>query len=576
MLDEGRVVDTGTHEELTARCPLYRLLLSGPGEDAEGVDAGELERDAHVGESVDGITPQLWDPARAPAAGPAATGVREEAAGRPGGHQAMLGALPATPELLAQVAALPPARDTPDVPVGRARAADPGFGLRTLIRPFRAALALSLLLVGLDTAAGLALPALIRRGIDQGVLSRTFDVIEVVSLIGLAVVLADWAVVVAQTRVTGRIGERLLYTLRLKTFAHLQRLGLDYYEREFSGRIMTRMTTDVDALSTFLQTGLVYHGHQRPDPAGVLIALLVIDVRLGLVVLSVVPVLLVATLVFRAKSSKAYTDAREKVSAVNADLQENVAGLRVTQAYRREGRNADRFAERSDDYRLSRLRAQRYIAVYFPFVELLFDIVGGAGAAAGAARVHSGALTAGALIAYPALPGPLLLADQAAVAGLRRLPAGHRRPAAARATCCGRRPRHRRAPIRGRPAGCGARWSSTTYGSATARGAEALSGVSVRIPAGPDRRPGGRDRCGQVHRRQADRPVLRRDVGRGADRRHRRAGLRPGRLPAPARRGAPGGVPVPRYGPRRHRLRAARRERRGGRGRRPRGRRPRR
>ena len=70
-------------------------------------------------------------------------------------------------------------------------------------------------------------------------------------------VLADWLVQSAETRLTGRTGERLLYTLRVKIFAHLQRLGLDYYERELSGRIMTRMTTDVDALSTFLQTGLV-------------------------------------------------------------------------------------------------------------------------------------------------------------------------------------------------------------------------------------------------------------------------------------------------------------------------------
>ena len=77
------------------------------------------------------------------------------------------------------------------------------------------------------------------------------------SLIALAIVLADWAVNAAQTIVVGRNGERLLYTLRVKIFAHLQRLGLDFYERELSGRIMTRMTTDVDALSSFFQTGLV-------------------------------------------------------------------------------------------------------------------------------------------------------------------------------------------------------------------------------------------------------------------------------------------------------------------------------
>ena len=107
-----------------------------------------------------------------------------------------------------------------------------------------------------------------------------------------------------------------------------------------------------------------------------------------------------ATVIFRSKSSRAYTEAREKVSAVNADLQENVAGLRVTQAYRREARNRARFAARSDSYRVSRLRAQRYIALYFPFVQALSTIAGALVLVVATGEVRSGALTAGALIAY--------------------------------------------------------------------------------------------------------------------------------------------------------------------------------
>ena len=102
-----------------------------------------------------------------------------------------------------------------------------------------------------------------------------------------------------------------------------------------------------------------------------MVALFVIDWKMALIALSVLPPLLIATAVFRAKSSKAYTEAREKVAAVNADLQENVAGMRVTQAFRREGTNATRFAGLSDQFRVSRLRAQKYIATYFPFVQLL-------------------------------------------------------------------------------------------------------------------------------------------------------------------------------------------------------------
>jgi ATP-binding cassette subfamily B protein len=198
----------------------------------------------------------------------------------------------------------------------------------------------------------------------------------------------------------GRNGERMLYTLRVKIFSHLQRLGLDFYEREMSGRIMTRMTTDVDAMDTFLQTGLITMVNAFLTFAGVLIALLYINLRLGLILLTIIPVLAAATLVFRAKSRKAYTDAREKVSIVNADLQENVAGLRTAQAYRREGRNQEHFAELSAGYRRSRLRAQRLIALYFPFVQLLSTVGGALILFVAAGEVHNNTLTAGGLIAY--------------------------------------------------------------------------------------------------------------------------------------------------------------------------------
>jgi ATP-binding cassette subfamily B protein len=121
---------------------------------------------------------------------------------------------------------------------------------------------------------------------------------------------------------------------------------------------------------------------------------------MALVVYAVLPVLVVATLIFRRKSSRAYTEARERISAVNADLQENVAGMRVTQAFRREGVNRDRFAGKTDAYRESRTRAQKYIATYFPFVQFLADLAGALALVYGAHRIGQGTLTAGALIAY--------------------------------------------------------------------------------------------------------------------------------------------------------------------------------
>ena len=150
-----------------------------------------------------------------------------------------------------------------------------GSRLRRLLRPVALALLAGLILDGLDALAGVAFPALVRDGIDHGVVAGQFHPVLLVSLPGLAIVLADWVISAVQTVVAGRTGERLLYTLRVKIFAHLQRLGLDYYERELSGRIMTRMTTDVDALSTVPADradhawSAAAHVRRRPDRAAV-------------------------------------------------------------------------------------------------------------------------------------------------------------------------------------------------------------------------------------------------------------------------------------------------------------------
>jgi ATP-binding cassette, subfamily B, bacterial len=395
VLDAGRVADTGTHEELEERCPLYRrLIVSGEYDD----------------ESVRTVEDALDDRAMAAAvasgagsAGPVPPTRRRAAAtvaAAAGPVTAAFASLPPSPELLAQVDALPPATDTPDVAVAQARAGDRHFTLRRLLRPLAAALIIGLVLDGLDAVAGLALPALVRNGIDHGVETKAFGAIVLVSLIGLAIVLADWVVNRAETMVVGRNGERLLYTLRVKLFAQLQRLGLDFYEREMSGRILTRMTTDVDALSTFLQTGLVTMVSSVLTFFGVLAALLIINLRLGLAVLCIFPVLVVATLVFRSKSTRAYNESRERVAAVNANFAENVAGLRVTQAFRREQANRDQFGGLSHAFLVSRLRAQRYIAIYFPFVQTLSTAAGAIVLVLATGQMHSGALTTGALIAY--------------------------------------------------------------------------------------------------------------------------------------------------------------------------------
>ncbi|MFE4871035.1 ABC transporter ATP-binding protein [Streptomyces sp. NPDC056682] len=394
VLDGGRLAAIGTHEELQRDSALYRRLLTDPDE-LGGVSPGHtplapaLEDDDHwVRDELDaeydaerGITPPLW--------------VREEKA-----ESAAPGGMPATPELLAQVEALPPATDTPGIDEAKAVQAEDSYGLRRLLRGFGLPLLVSLLLVAIDAGMSLILPVLIRHGIDQGVTRLALGAVWAAAGLALVSVAVQWLAQTGETRMTGRTGERVLYTLRLKIFAQLQRLGLDYYERELTGRIMTRMTTDVDALSTFLQTGLVTAFVSVVTFFGIMVALLVIDVELALVVFATLPLLIVGTYFFRKKSVQAYELARERVSVVNADLQESVSGLRIVQAFRREHDGAERFAGRSDHYRQARVRGQWLISVYFPFVQLLSSVAAASVLIVGAGRVDNGTLTTGALVAY--------------------------------------------------------------------------------------------------------------------------------------------------------------------------------
>ncbi|MCX4518409.1 ABC transporter ATP-binding protein/permease [Streptomyces anulatus] len=395
VLDGGKLAAVGTHAELERTSALYRRLLTDPDElggtspghrpprteaDPEDDRALQEELDAEF-DAERGITPALW--------------IREEEE-----RDTTVAGMPATPELLAQVEALPPATDTPEVDEAAAVRPEDSYGLRRLLRGFGGVLLVSLGLVAVDAGMGLLLPVLIRHGIDEGVSQLSTGAVWAASLIALVVVLVQWVAQTGEIRMTGRTGERILYALRLKIFAQLQRLGLDYYERELTGRIMTRMTTDVDALATFLQTGLVTAFVSVVTFFGIMVALLVLDIQLALVVFATLPVLIIGTFFFRRSSVKAYELARTRISAVNADLQESVSGLRIVQAFGREHDGAARFAERSDHYRQARVRGQWLISVYFPFVQLLASVAAAAVIIVGAGRVDNGTLTVGALVAY--------------------------------------------------------------------------------------------------------------------------------------------------------------------------------
>jgi ATP-binding cassette subfamily B protein len=198
----------------------------------------------------------------------------------------------------------------------------------------------------------------------------------------------------------------MLFGLRIRTFAHLQRLSLDYYDQHMAGKIMTRMTSDVEALAQLLQQGLLTALVSLLSCAGVAIVLVVLNPVLALAVGAVVPPLVITTRWFRRASGRSYLVARERISILYADLQESLAGARVSQAFSQQPVNEARFANLAASHRDARLRSVQLMARYFPFIQLLSLVAKSVCLAVGAHLIAQGRLTAGALIAF------LLLLDQ--------------------------------------------------------------------------------------------------------------------------------------------------------------------
>ena len=310
------------------------------------------------------------------------------------------GALQITPELLAAVEALPPADDEPDVDVAAEASRHETFRLRRFVRPYRKQLLIGLGLIVADTIVMLAGPLLVQRGLQNGVLQGSEKVLFVASVFFLFTVTADWLLTWTYTRYTGRTAERLLYALRIRIFSHLQRLALDYYDREMAGRIMTRMTTDVDAFSNLLQTGIIQALVSMLSFFGVLIVLAVLSWQLTLAVMAIMPPLIIATVWFRRASSRAYTRAREAISTVNAEFQENISGVRVAQAYVREERNIDSFRSTTDVYLNARVTTQRIQSFYFPLIMFLSTCADAIVFGYGSTLVQGGIITSATVLTF--------------------------------------------------------------------------------------------------------------------------------------------------------------------------------
>jgi len=243
--------------------------------------------------------------------------------------------------------------------------------LARLAAPYKARTALALGSLLAATLTALAPPLLARSAINDGIRERDLEFLTLIVGLFVAVGAANLLTSSAQTYFTGWTGERILADLRNKLFRHLQRLSLGFYERNRAGVIISRLTNDVDALDQLVTDGVTTLVQSTLLLFGTSIILFLLDWRLALVTLTVMPLMAIATALFRRRSSRAYSDVRDRLGLVTAALAEDIGGMRVVQAFTRERASRRRFQEINGHYREANQRTVLLNGLYFPFVDFL-------------------------------------------------------------------------------------------------------------------------------------------------------------------------------------------------------------
>ena len=275
-----------------------------------------------------------------------------------------------------------------------------GRTLGQFARPYtrRAIVAAFTLLVA--TGASVAGPLAAKEVIDRGI--RTGDYYRVVLWVAvfLVIVVAGWIATAAQSYLTSWVGERILADIRVAVFAHVQRLDLGFFERTPAGVVISRLTNDVEAMNSMVTDGPTTLLQNTLTLIGSAIVLLVLDWRLALATLSVFPAMAIGTAIFRRYSARAYRRTRERMGDVTASLQEDISGVRVVQAFRREDANYRRFVAVNDRYRYANVQTVNAASIYFPFVSLLSAVATAVVLGYGGILVFDGQLSPGALFAF--------------------------------------------------------------------------------------------------------------------------------------------------------------------------------
>jgi ATP-binding cassette subfamily B protein len=244
------------------------------------------------------------------------------------------------------------------------------FTLRSFLAPHTKGMVLAGLLVIVETLTQQAGPLLTQKGIDDGILQKDFRVVVFASVAYFASVIITVFTSTSRIAFTGRLGEKLMYELRIRVFSHFQRLSLDFFTEEKAGRLMTRMTSDIDALTQLFQDGLVNLAVQGLTLVVIAAILVSMSPTLALItIVIVVPVMFVMTLWFRSASDRGYLLVRDKIAEVLADLQESLSGIRIIAAHNRRRHNVINHQNVVGEHLDANLYTARVGAIYGPGTE---------------------------------------------------------------------------------------------------------------------------------------------------------------------------------------------------------------
>ncbi|MBU1702180.1 MAG: ABC transporter ATP-binding protein/permease [Candidatus Eisenbacteria bacterium] len=268
------------------------------------------------------------------------------------------------------------------------------------IAPYRALMAAGIVLLLLLSLVELSFPYLTKTAIDGPFANSDWRGLMRISIIFLALQLVAFFLRFAQIYTAQSLGQRIIFDLRRRILQHIHDLDMETFDRQPVGRLMTRVTNDVEVLNQLFTTGLVNIAGDLITLLGIVIILFLLNVELATVSLIVVPLLFIATHLFRSKVRKAFVVIRVKTAALNSFIQESTQGIALIQVMRRERHRYGQFKTINGEYRDAYVRSIFYYAVFFPLVDGLEELAVALVLGYGGAKIIGGILTFGALVAF--------------------------------------------------------------------------------------------------------------------------------------------------------------------------------